>query len=330
MASALESAIRIALFNHKGGVGKTTLTINLASTLAEMGKRVLLVDTDPQCNLTAHFVEDSVVDRLLDESDTEDGQTVWSAVQPIVEHVGHLRMIEPFEVRDNLFLLAGDVRLAEFEEELFELWSVSGRLRTRGIRGITALSVLVEEVASANSIDYVFYDCGPNIGPLNRIILLDCAYFIVPAACDHFSLRSIKTLGQSLHRWVREWRDISSLLADDAPTLPGTPRFLGYIPQRIRTYGSRPVSNHRRYIQLIDKAIKKDLVEILRRVDPSLILEYPQVLGSVSDYPSLVPASQLHGTALVDVPDGDAGQRQRAGKEFAKLASELVRRTEGG
>ena len=47
---------KIALFNHKGGVGKSTLTINIANALAKMGKTVLLVDADPQCNLTSFYL----------------------------------------------------------------------------------------------------------------------------------------------------------------------------------------------------------------------------------------------------------------------------------
>ena len=70
---------RISIYNHKGGVGKTTLTMNLAATLANTGKRVLLVDSDPQCNLTSYLLADDVVDELLDKSDSEKGKTIWSA-----------------------------------------------------------------------------------------------------------------------------------------------------------------------------------------------------------------------------------------------------------
>jgi cellulose biosynthesis protein BcsQ len=70
------SAKRIAIFNHKGGVGKTTLTLNIAAALASLGRRVLLVDSDPQCNLTSYVLEGSVVDDLLDNSDTAKGQTI--------------------------------------------------------------------------------------------------------------------------------------------------------------------------------------------------------------------------------------------------------------
>ena len=80
--------IRLAVFNHKGGVGKTTLTMNLAAALASKGRRVLLVDSDPQCNLTSYLLDDQVVDDLLDQADSEEGQTLWSAVRPVSEATG--------------------------------------------------------------------------------------------------------------------------------------------------------------------------------------------------------------------------------------------------
>ena len=111
-------APRISVFNHKGGVGKTTLTVNIAFAMAQLGKRVLLVDSDPQANLTSYLVDDEVVDSLLDESDGPNGSTVWSAVKPIVDGSGAVRLIEPIERGPNLYLLSGDIRLAEFEEQL--------------------------------------------------------------------------------------------------------------------------------------------------------------------------------------------------------------------
>ena len=56
----------LTLFNHKGGVGKTTLTVNLAHSFAKAGKRVLLVDTDPQCNLSAFYLPETQLDELLE------------------------------------------------------------------------------------------------------------------------------------------------------------------------------------------------------------------------------------------------------------------------
>src|ERR1035437_895714 len=116
------SAKRIAIFNHKGGVGKTTLTLNIAAALASLGKRVLLVDSDPQCKLTSYVLEGRVVDDLLDNSDGANGQTIWSALKPIVEASGDVRPLRPYELSTkNLFSLPGDIRLSEFEAELNSL-----------------------------------------------------------------------------------------------------------------------------------------------------------------------------------------------------------------
>jgi len=116
-------AVRIALYNHKGGVGKTTLTMNIACALCHLGKHVLLVDSDPQCNLTSYLIEDGVVNYMLDHSDSKGGQTLWTAVKPIVDADGGVQPIDAIETGiEGLSLLAGDIRLAEFEKSLDDLW----------------------------------------------------------------------------------------------------------------------------------------------------------------------------------------------------------------
>ena len=131
-------AIVAALMNMKGGVGKTTLTVNIAAALAEQGSRVLLVDSDPQCNLTSYLIEDKVVDELLDKSDKASGRTLWTALKPIVEASGGVSEIEPYE-RGGLFLLPGDIRLSEFESVLNDFWGDCVQRKVRGFRGTSDL-----------------------------------------------------------------------------------------------------------------------------------------------------------------------------------------------
>src|SRR5207249_3876696 len=115
----------------------------------------------------------------------------------------------------------------EFETDLAEFWAQCFQRKPKGFRGTTAISELVGEIARAFRIDYVFYDTGPNIGPLNRSLLLDCDYFIVPVACDLFSLRALKTLGRTLSTWITDWDTIAELAPEDTYLLKGRPSFLG-------------------------------------------------------------------------------------------------------
>ncbi len=320
---------RLTIFNHKGGVGKTTMTVNIASALATLGKRVMLVDSDPQCNVTSYLIEDSVVDDLLDKSDTEQGATVWSALKPISEGTGDVREVKPVELTNNLYIVPGDIRLAEFEQELNSLWGECFQRKMKGFRGTTALSYLVNELSTAYKIDFVFYDSGPNIGALNRAILLDCDYFAIPAACDLFSIRAMKTLGYTLGDWVRSWRTILNLAPDDIYLLPGKPQLLGYIPQRFRVYGGRPSSEFAKFLPQLERHVFSDVVAVLKEIDPALIpIDTSRLkLGEVKDFSSLVTASQVQGVWLAEISAGTPEQRAEARDLFVSIATRIIELT---
>ena len=89
----MNQPVRITIYNHKGDVGKTTLAVNIAFALSSFGKSVLLVDSDPQCNLTLYLLSDDVVDDLLDHSNDRDGKTIWSAVKPVIDSTGSIRLV---------------------------------------------------------------------------------------------------------------------------------------------------------------------------------------------------------------------------------------------
>lgn len=322
------NAPRLTIFNHKGGVGKTTLTVNLACAIAEKGHRVLLVDSDPQCNLTSYLVEEAVVNDLLDTSDSVEGRTIWSALKPIVEGTGDARPILPIELPQGISLLPGDVRLAEFEAELSSYWAECFQRRVRGFRGTTALSSLVSRIADQCKADVVFYDTGPNIGALNRTILLDCDYFIVPAACDLFSLRAIKTLGHTLSNWIREWQQIEELAPEDIYLLPAKPKLLGYVTQRFRVYTSKPSTTFAQLLPKIEKSVKEDLLTILERIDKELVskAKAPLRLAEIQDFSGLANRAQQEGVPLWKTNGGSSDQRIDAGRAFSGFADAVLAR----
>jgi hypothetical protein len=107
--------VKITIYNHKGGVGKTTLSVNIASALVALGKSVLLVDSDPQCNLTSYLLSDDVVDDLLNKSDGPAGATIWTGVRPVINQMGEVVPIPSIKV-GGLRSLPGDIRMSEYEE----------------------------------------------------------------------------------------------------------------------------------------------------------------------------------------------------------------------
>lgn len=325
-------AKRIAVFNHKGGVGKTTLTANLAAALAEKGKRVLILDSDPQCNLTSYLLAEDVVDDLLDNSDSETGETIWSAVKPVVEGDGAIRMIKPAKTAtENCWIVPGDLRLSELEEELGGFWKDCIERKIKGFKGIEILSNLAQRLAVSHDIDFVFYDTGPNIGPLNRAILLDCDYFIVPAACDVFSVRALRTLGRTLTTWIDLWASIRKQAPVGAPLLPGYPHFLGFAMQGFRVYGGGMVRMAAKYQARFEKRLLPDLINPLRKLNSNLSPSSASAsrLIDVRDFSTLVQQSQEQGVPLWRVFGGPPYQLDEAKAAFYELADEVIRRTNG-
>jgi cellulose biosynthesis protein BcsQ len=153
---------------------------------------------------------------------------------------------------------------------------------------------LINQLCAEHGIDFVFYDSGPNIGPLNRVILLDCDYFIIPVAYDLFSIRALKTLGRTLHTWISDWQTITELAPEGTYLLPGKPRFLGYIPQNFSVYRGTLASQHSRYVGLLERSIQSDVINVLKTVGAH-VPRFSYKLGEIKDLGTLVTASQREG-----------------------------------
>lgn len=326
---------KIALFNHKGGVGKTTLTVNVADALVDLGKRVLLVDADPQCNLTSFYISEPELEDLLAQSDEEgSGATLWSALKPVVRGRGDVGRIDAWDIREgDISLLPGDVLLSDYEEVLPAAWTECFARRSRGYDVVTALGQVVENAAAEVNADIVMYDVGPNVGALNRAVLLDCDYFISPVAADLFSLRALSTVGRSLGKWIADWKTIRDLApADDLLRLPsGRPHFLGYITSAYKVNTGRAAANpHADWERRIAPRVRDSLVADLRAVDPALVPTGGNKVGGIKHFQSLAAEAQRHGLAIGKlrgyVNAGHYPSVDEAGVQFADVASEIVRR----
>lgn len=323
-------ARKLVLFNHKGGVGKTTLTVNLAYALAEQGKRVLLVDTDPQCSMSSFFLEENYLDALLDKSETDTGNTLWSALRPVSEGTGPSRPITPLPLfGDRIYLAVGDIRLAEFENSLTSCWSEAIARNRRGYICSTALSSLVDSLATSVKADFVFYDAGPNIGPLNRVIVLDCSHFIVPAACDLFSTRALKTLGYALNEWIATWQTVVERAPDNTHLLKGTPKLAGFVPQGFSVYRGQIASSPLAELSAFEAKLLDFVWRPLQKLYGFTGKEsVPKLkLGEIKNFGSLVTASQSQGAAIWNVSKGTPTGKATAQRAFAALAKSVIAAT---
>lgn len=166
----------ITLCNQKGGVGKTTTTVNLGAALAEQEQRVLMVDLDPQAALTAYWgleAENSQV--TIYELLLNDSQPATDAIR---------------SVRQRIDVIPADIDLAAAEIELF---SALGRERI--------LKELLSKVQ--DGYDYVLVDCPPNLGLLTVNALVACHGVIIPLQCEYFAMRGLSMLLDTLNKVKR-------------------------------------------------------------------------------------------------------------------------------
>lgn len=157
----------MAVANQKGGVGKTTTTVNLGAALAELGYRVLVVDLDPQGNATtglgidARNFEQSMYDVIMRDVPLDD-------------------CIEPTSVK-NLFVAPATIDLAGVEIELVPAFSRELKLKR-------AIDAVVEDF------DFVIIDCPPSLGLITVNGLAAAREVLVPIQCEYYALEGLSQL----------------------------------------------------------------------------------------------------------------------------------------
>lgn len=159
--------VSIAVFNQKGGVGKTTMAVNLSACLAARGKKVCVLDIDPQGNATSGFgvdksaLEATIYDVLVNETD----------IHNVIISTGY----------DNLDLIPASVDLAGAEIEL-----TAQKHRERVLKG--ALQTI------KNEYDFIFLDCPPSLGLLTINSLAAVDRILIPIQCEYYALEGVSQL----------------------------------------------------------------------------------------------------------------------------------------
>ncbi len=162
----------IAIANQKGGVGKTTTSVNLSTCLAQQDRKVLLIDQDPQGNATSgigmkkNSIKACIYDALINEV-------------PIEEIILSTQV-------ENLDIVPATIRLAGAEAELVGMMGRDQRLR-RSLESILS------------NYDYILIDCPPSLGNLTINALTAATSIIVPIQCEYYALEGYSQLIKTVH-----------------------------------------------------------------------------------------------------------------------------------
>lgn len=309
--------VQISLFNHKGGVSKTTTAFNLGWMLANKGKKVLLVDCDPQCNLTGMVVgyrSEADFDTIYKSGGVKN---IRDGLAPAFE--SRPALISPADClpikgQENMFLLPGHIGLAEYEVTLGIAQELSGSLVTlQNLPG--SLRYLFDVTAKKYKADYVIIDMSPSLGAINQNLLMTSDYFLVPMAPDYFSVMATDSLASVLPKW-KSWAEgaqsIPVLKNATYPFPAAQCKFLGTVVQKYRLReGNTASSAFQKWIDEIEVGVREKLLPALMKSNMLLPEDCYASVGAgngrpilqMSDFNGLIALSQKYKVPVFDLSD---------------------------
>lgn len=328
----------LTFFNNKGGVGKTSLIYHLAWMYPSLRKRVVIVDLDPQANLTAAFLDEDEIEKIWDKQ--KQGSTIYQCVKPLTG-VGDIAEPVLQNIATDLFLLPGDVNLSGYEDALSNEWpnSMGDNNLYRPMRILSSFWQVMQMAAAKVQADIILVDIGPNLGAINRSVLIATDYVVIPLGADLFSLQGLKNLGPTLRSWQSLWKKrldnwITSSETNNYPNfkLPqGKTQTIGYLCQQHSVRLDRPVKAYDKWVNRIPNVYRE---AVLNQESKTTVKQKddPYCLATIKHYRSLIPMAQEHRKPIFNLTSADgaigshANAVQDAKKDFKELALKIAKK----
>ena len=307
----------ISVFNNKGGVGKSTLTYHIGNALAELGHSVLLVDLDPQCNLTICAMMEEELHQIWEQEDAfiddyeraiisnpdidKSTRSIHFILKPTEDGLSEpTNLPPPYRIGEKIDLIPGRLSLHKYENRIAERWSGIYQGDNLAIRTVTNIRNICQRYSELNNYEYVLIDTSPSLGILNKVIISTVDGFFVPAQPDMFSLYGIRNIGNALQIWQREFNSIYSLISEEKRSkFPiNFVQFLGYTIYNAKKYtrDNEPFNEynlaqaHYQYVVRIPETIMQYIQESNRVNIPPDIISRPIGADSIIHTHNTFPA----------------------------------------
>lgn len=284
----------ISLFNHKGGVSKTTTTYHLSWMLANLNQKVIMVDMDAQCNLTGLVLGEDNFEKFYEEQPCNN---IKAAVEPAFSgNPIPIQVIDGIEVKENLWLVPGHIDITEFDISLGMAHNFSSSMSVlTNLPG--AFYDFLMKMSDKVDADYIIIDMNPSLSEINKNLLMISDFFIVPTSPDYFSQMALKTLSSILPKWKQWSLGAKEYFKNSVYPFPDkNPKLLGIVMQNYSIRNGKPASAFQQKIDKVLNTVCEVLVPVLNTHDLALksetITEKNYCLTYIPNFQSLVARMQ--------------------------------------
>lgn len=234
----------VSVINYKGGVGKTTITANLASEMVCRGKRVLVIDLDPQTNLTFSYMKVEKWSKIYEKS-----KTIKYWFDSIIDGTKSVPRFKDLVVNENgVDLICSHLGLIDVDIELAA--GLTGNTERQHKKNfVKTYSYIKNELKKLeNEYDIVLFDCPPNFSIVTKNALIASDFYIVPAKMDYLSTLGINQLKNHVDNLVEQFNNYI-----EGEDRKASPVFLGVIATMIAVRNGEPISAQRVYIEQLKR-----------------------------------------------------------------------------